>query len=278
MLMDKPDLANGAAAGFAVPNPLQPVQPLPPQDWQTGLPDAASPLMVQLADLNRLFLFVALGVFALVVLLIGWALIRYHHRWHPVARTVRENPLMQAAWIGIPAIMLVLMAIPALKLIAAAAAGPQPDLTIAVIGKTGGWTYDYLEDGDFRFDSQLLDAQTAKKYQQPYVFAADAPLVVPVGKVIALRITSADMIHSWVAPALGLHIDAVPGRINTVWFKPMREGIYYGLCSEFCGSRHGGMPIAVKVVSDVEYRGWLSWAYQRYNDAATPATLPGSGH
>lgn len=269
MLAEKPDLTGGG--GFAYPNPLQPVQPMLPHDWQAGFPDPASPLMAQLTTLNRLFLFVGVVVFVLVCALILWTLIRYSRRWHPVPARAQENPLLQVAFAVVPSVLLVLMAIAALRLIWAEAVLPQADMTVAVIGKVGGWTYDYLEDGDFRFDSQLLDAATARRFGQPYLFATDSPLVVPVGHVVALRITSADVVHNWAAPGLGVSVAAVPGRINTVWFKPMREGLYYALCSEFCGARRVGMPIAVKVVSDTEYRGWLSWAYQRYNDSAIAA-------
>lgn len=269
MLAEKPDLTD--VSGFAYPNPLQPVQPMLPHDWQTGFPDPASPLMAQLTTLNHLFLFVGGGVFIFVCLLLLWVLVRYSCRWHPVARGAKDSPLLQVAFAIMPSVLLVLMTIPALRLIWAEAMPPRADMTVSVIGKAGGWTYDYLENGDFRFDSQLLDAATARRYGQPYLFAADSPLVVPVGRVVALQVTGADMVHVWSAPALGISVSAVPGRINTVWFKPMREGLYYALCSEFCGASRGGMPVAVKVVSDAEYRGWLSWAYQRYNDSAIAA-------
>ncbi len=82
-----------------------------------------------------------------------------------------------------------------------------------------------------------------------FLLAVDNPVVVPVGKIIVMQVTGADVIHSWTVPAFGVKQDAVPGRIAELWFKPLKEGIYFGQCSELCGKDHAYMPIAVKVVS-----------------------------
>lgn len=268
MLWNKPNLADGFAAGFAFPDPLQPVRPVLPHDWQSGLADAASPLMTEISGLNRLYLVTALAFFAYVVCRLVWLALRYNARIHPQAVARSPHPLTQAVWVGIPVILLVLLSIASLKGLAAAFFGPPPEVSVEVIGRVGAWNYAYPNNGDFRFDSQMLDARMAAQYHQPYILAADQPLVVPAGRVVEVQLTSADVVHSWSVPALGVRADAVPGRISRIWFKPMREGIYYGMCSEFCGARQGFMPVAVKVVSEMEYRAWLSWAYQHYGDAA----------
>lgn len=274
MLWDKPNLADGGAAGFAFPDPLQPVRPEMPHDWQGSLADAASPLMHEISGLNRLYLTVALAVFAYVMLRLIWLTLRYHVRFHPQPAVRPVHPLMQIAWVGIPAILLVLLSIASLKGLSAAASAPVPDITVEVIGRIGAWSYGYPNNGDFRYDSQLLDAKTAAQYHQPYILAADQPLVVPAGRVVEVQLTSADVVHSWSVPALGVRADAVPGRISRIWFRPMREGIYYGMCSEFCGARQGFMPVAVKVVSGTEFQAWLSWAYPRYGEAVPQAGSP----
>lgn len=90
-----------------------------------------------------------------------------------------------------------------------------------------------------------------------YLLAADAAMVVPVNANVHLLVTGSDVIHAWTIPAFGVKVDAVPGRINELWFNAEQEGTYFGQCSELCGKDHSYMPITVKVVSQEEYAAWL---------------------
>lgn len=245
-----------------------PVVPVLPRNWQIALPDAASPVMAGLFDLHRLLFYVVVAAFAVLAGALLWVLLRYNRYAHPVARKTRHNPLLQAAWIFFPTIVLVLVAIPSLKLLSLETTIPKADLKIDVVGRVGSWSYEYPDLGDVRFDSHLMDRKTAKAYRQPYLLGVDYPLEVPVNRTVELRVTSADLVHSWSVPALGVRVDAVPGRINRVWFRASKVGIYYGLCSEMCGVRKDFMPVAVKVVSPEEFQGWLSWAEGKFADAA----------
>ena len=85
----------------------------------------------------------------------------------------------------------------------------------------------------------------------------DNPVVVPAGKTVRMLVTSEDVLHSFAVPSLGIKKDAVPGRINETWFRIAKPGVYYGQCSELCGSKHGFMPIAIEVVSEENYQKWL---------------------
>lgn len=260
------------AVASVVPHQMRmPVIPAVPQNWQVGLPDAASTTMAQIADLHRLLFYVVAAAFVALMVSLFWVLVRYNRFVHPVARKTRYNPLLQAAWICFPGIVLVFIAIVSLKVLAfETTPPPSPDLVIEAVGRVGVWSYEYPDLGDVRFDSRILDRQTAKQYRQPYLLAADNPLVVPVGANVEIRLTSADLVHSWSVPALGVRIDAVPGRITRGWFRATKVGIYYGMCSEMCGVRKEYMPIAVKVVSPEEFQGWLRWAEGRFADAAAP--------
>lgn len=263
MSMQKPDA--GADFAASISDPLQPVASVTPHDWQMGLPDSASPVMGGLTDLHRLVTFVALAVFAVLVAELIWVMIRYRRRAHPVALKSDRQPFLQAASIGIPAIVLVFVAIPALRLLYVSAHIPEADVTVEVVGKAGAWVYEYPKDGKFRFLSEGLDRDRARAQGMPYPFAASNPLTVPAGRKVVALVTSADELYSWSVPALGVRADAVPGRIHRVWFVAEKPGIYYGLSS---GARRAAMPVAVKVVPDAEYRGWLSWALLRGGSAA----------
>ena len=108
---------------------------------------------------------------------------------------------------------------------------------------------------------------------RPRLLAVDNELVVPVNKNVRVITTGAEVIHAFAVPSFGIKIDSIPGRLNETWFKATREGIYYGQCSELCGKDHAFMPIAVRVVSEDEFKKWVEGARKRFaREDATPAT------
>ena len=104
--------------------------------------------------------------------------------------------------------------------------------------------------------------------------ATDFNLVVPVGKVVRVQVTGADVIHNWAMPSFGVKMDGVPGRLNETWFKAEQEGMFYGQCSELCGIKHAFMPIAVHVVSEREFERWV--AEQKQELGLADAALEGT--
>jgi len=94
--------------------------------------------------------------------------------------------------------------------------------------------------------------------------SVDNEAVVPVGKVVLVQVTAADVLHSFTVPSFGIRIDATPGRLTETWFKAEREGIYYGQCSKICGKDHSDMPIAIRVVSEEKYEAWLAEASKKF--------------
>jgi cytochrome c oxidase subunit 2 len=172
--------------------------------------------------------------------------------------------VLEAAWIIIPVAILAVIAWPSFGLLAYEAEIPKADITIQAIGHQGHWTYAYPHEGGLQFDSTLLAEAAAKERGEPRLLGVDNPLVVPVNKNVELIVTGADVIHSWAAPAFGVKLDALPGRLNHTWFKATKIGTYYGQCSEQCGAGSAFMPIEVKVVSGRDYKVWLAAAKQKY--------------
>jgi cytochrome c oxidase subunit 2 len=137
-------------------------------------------------------------------------------------------------------------------------------MTLKAIGNQWYWTYEYSDEG-FSFDSNILcttqeecdelSKETGKKYVR--LLDVDEPIVVPVNKKIKVIATATDVIHSFSVPAFGIKIDGVPGRAQDTWFEILKEGTYYGQCSELCGMLHGYMPIVVKAVSESEFNEWV---------------------
>ncbi|NWG92961.1 MAG: cytochrome c oxidase subunit II, partial [Parvularculaceae bacterium] len=130
-----------------------------------------------------------------------------------------------------------------------------PTVTLKAVGYQWGWTYSYPDLGDFEFSSNMAAEGTVP--EELYRFEVDNRVVVPVGESIRVITTARDVIHAWALPNMAIKIDAVPGRHNETWFKPEREGVYYGQCSEICGVRHSAMPIAVEVVSRPAFEAWV---------------------
>jgi cytochrome c oxidase subunit 2 len=247
-----------------------------PQNWGLSFQPANSPVMERIENFHTLLLYMitAICVFVLILLLI--VVVRFNKRANPVPSKTHHNTLLEVAWTVIPVIILVIIAVPSFRLLYFEAGIPKPDVIIKAIGKQWFWTYEYT-NAKFQFDSLGLSDDAAKKAGEPRLLGVDNVIVLPVGKVIEVDTTGADVIHSWALPQMGVKMDAVPGRINHTWFKADNVGTYYGECSELCGARHAFMPIEVKIVTQAEYEAWLATAKKKYSAIAdsdeTPARL-----
>src|SRR5690606_5013527 len=143
----------------------------------------------------------------------------------------------------------------------------DPALTIKATGNQWNWDYEYQLEGEpLIFNAALLNDGDRETYgktdaaQYPRLLATDNDVVVPVNTVVRVLVTASDVLHAFAVPAFGIKVDAVPGRLNEVWFKAEREGIFYGQCSELCGKDHAFMPIAIRVVSADLYQQWVEAA------------------
>lgn len=216
---------------------------------------------------NWILLPVTVGISALVLGLIVYIVYRFNEDANPVPSRRTHNGLLEFTWTVMPALVLVVIAVPSFRLLAKQLIIPAPDLTLKVTASQWHWNYGYPKSaGGFSFDSLIVDDKDLKP-GQPRVITADHPMVVPIGKVIEVDVTSQDVIHSFSVPSFGVKIDAVPGRLNKYWFKADREGIYYGQCSNICGIDHAFMPINVRVVSQEDYDAWLIDAKKEFASA-----------
>jgi cytochrome c oxidase subunit II len=182
--------------------------------------------------------------------------VRFNHRANPTPSRTTHNTVIEVAWTIIPVCILVFIAVPSFRLLFFQQNIPPADLTVKATGKQWFWSYGYPDQGKFEFDSLLVDEKDLKP-DQPRLLTVDNEMVVPVNKIVRVQVTGADVIHSFAVPSFGIKIDAVPGRLNETWFKAMREGMYYGQCSELCGKNHAFMPIVVHVVNDQEFMAWV---------------------
>ncbi len=254
--------AAAAPAPSAIPATPQFYRPTP----GIGQPDGRIHIQEQVTDIGRdaewmhdivlMPIITAISLFVLGLLL--WVVARYRRSANPVPSRTSHNTVIEVVWTLAPVLILVVIAVPSIKLLAAQYAPPKADLTVKVIGHQWYWSYQYPDNGDFEVVSNILKEDEARKRGEPRMLGVDERMVVPVGAVVKVIVTSDDVIHSFAVPAFWTKMDAVPGRLNETWFKVNRPGLYYGQCSELCGARHGYMPIAVEVVSRAQFARWVA--------------------
>jgi cytochrome c oxidase subunit II len=213
-------------------------------------------------------LMAAVSVFVLILL--GWTIIRYRAAANPVASKTSHNTTVEVVWTLVPVLILVWIAVPSFRLLANQYNPPKADLTIKATGHQWYWEYEYPDHGGFSFDAVMLTDAESEKRGSPKLLDTDNRIVVPVGATVKVLTTAADVIHSFAVPSFWVKMDAVPGRINETWFKVERPGVYFGQCSELCGTKHAFMPIAVEVVSKEKFAQWVA-AKQAENGITPPA-------
>ena len=262
--------AGGALAASVIGTGASAGEPTP---WQMGLQPAATPLMQSIDDLHDILLVIITLITLFVLGLLLYVMWRFRESKNPTPTRTTHNTTVEVLWTVIPVVILVLIAIPSFKLLYYSDTIPKADLTVKAIGHQWYWSYEYPDHGNFTFDATIL-ADDELKEGQPRLLEVDNRIVVPVNKVVRVQVTADDVLHAWAVPAFGVKIDGVPGRLNELWFKAERTGVYYGQCSELCGVNHGFMPIRVDVVTDQEFNAWISWAKKEYaaDGGGPPAT------
>jgi len=228
----------------------------------TGFQPASSNIAEDQQWLDHMLLVIVAATCVFVFALIFYALIRFNSRANPTPRKFTHNAPLEITWTLVPVAILVVIGAFSLPALWNSQEIPEGDITVKVTGYQWYWGYEYPDEG-VSFDSIMLGKdELAENGYAPdeYLLAADNAMVVPAGKTIVVQVTGSDVIHSWTVPAFAVKQDAVPGRIAQLWFKADQEGVYFGQCSELCGTNHAYMPIVVKVVSPEVYADWLARA------------------
>jgi cytochrome c oxidase subunit II len=263
----------GAALACVVTLPALAADELP-QDWQFGFQAAATPVREHIDTLNDELLIIITVITLFVLGLLAYVMIRFNAKRNPVPSQATHNSVLELVWTAVPVLILLAIAIPSFKLMYYMDRTPKPDMTLKVTGHQWYWTYEY-PDSKLQFDSNGLSDEADAKAGKPRMLGVDNPVVVPVGAVVRVLVTSTDVIHSWFMPAFGVQEYAVIGRSNYAWMQIDRPGTYYGECNQICGNNHPFMPIEVHAVSKDDFAKWLDAAKKKFahNDGTAPAML-----
>ncbi len=270
-MMRIPPVLNGALCwiGAWVAVAAHAAQDLPggPAVHQLNLHPPATRIAQEQHWLHWMMLIICTVIFVGVFSVMFFSIWKHRKSQGAQAAHFHESVTVEVVWTVIPFIIVVLMALPATKVLVAQKDTTNADITIKTTGYQWKWGYDYLkgEGEGIAFLSTLDSSHRAmsnsgdvSRAPADYLLKVDNPLVVPVGQKIRIITTANDVIHSWMVPAFGVKQDAIPGFVRDTWFRAEKVGDYYGQCAELCGKEHAYMPIHVKVVSAQDYSAWVA--------------------
>ena len=241
-----------------------------PTEWQVGFQEAASPSMERIVDFHNLLLWLITAISLFVLALLVIVVVRFNEKANPTPSKTTHNTMIEVIWTAVPVIILVWLFIPSYNLMVTNDRVEDADMTVKVIGHQWYWSYEYPDHGNFTFDANMTFAEDLED-KSLRMMETDNHVVLPVGKKVRLLFTADDVLHSWGIPALGIKLDAVPGRLNETWVEITKPGMYYGFCSELCGVNHSYMPVAIEAVSEEEFNAWVGTAREEFARVDEPA-------
>nr|AQP28571.1 cytochrome c oxidase subunit 2 [Amitermes sp. E TB-2017] len=216
------------------------------------LQDSASPVMEQLIFFHDH----ALMIMLMIITTVFYTMISIIQN-KQTTRFILEGQMLETIWTIAPAIILVFIAIPSLRLLYLMDEIHNPVMTLKAVGHQWYWSYEYSDFTKLEFDSYMVQ-QEDQQINTFRLLDTDNRIVLPMNSPIRMIVTAADVLHSWTVPSLGVKTDATPGRLNQVSFSINRPGLLYGQCSEICGANHSFMPIVIESVSTNQFINWVS--------------------
>lgn len=218
---------------------------------QLNFQDAASPVIAQLIAFHNH----SILILTLVITFVGYIIFIIITNKY-TCRNLVDAQILEGVWTFLPAVILLFLALPSLRLLYLIEETSDPALTLKAIGHQWYWRYEYSEFSSLKFDSYILPANETTP-DQFRLLEVDNRVVLPILTEIRIMVTAADVIHSWTVPALGIKADAIPGRLNQISTFISRPGVFYGQCSEICGANHSFIPIVIEAVDVSAFSNWI---------------------
>nr|AAF98026.1 cytochrome c oxidase II [Hylephila phyleus] len=216
-----------------------------------NLQNGASPLMEQIIFFHDHTLIILI----MITILVGYMMMSLFFNKY-INRFLLEQQMIEMIWTILPAIILIFIAFPSLRLLYLLDELNNPLITLKSIGHQWYWSYEYSDFSNIEFDSYMI--QSSEKIDNFRLLDVDNRVIIPMNNQIRILVTATDVIHSWTVPSLGVKVDANPGRLNQTNFFINRPGIFYGQCSEICGANHSFMPIMIESISIKNFINWIN--------------------
>nr|YP_007625526.1 cytochrome c oxidase subunit II [Ctenomys leucodon]ADK72587.1 cytochrome c oxidase subunit II [Ctenomys leucodon] len=220
--------------------------------YELGFQDATSPIMEELLQFHDHTLMIVFLISTLILYLISLMLTT--KLTHTNTMNAQE---VETIWTILPAIILIMIALPSLRILYMMDEVNNPLLTVKTMGHQWYWSYEYTDYDELNFDSYMIPT-TELKPGELRLLEVDNRVVLPMELPVRMLISSEDVLHSWAVPSLGLKTDAIPGRLNQTILTSTRPGLFYGQCSEICGSNHSFMPIVIEMVPLKTFENWCT--------------------
>nr|UCU06895.1 cytochrome c oxidase subunit II [Potamometra montandoni]UCU06908.1 cytochrome c oxidase subunit II [Potamometra montandoni]UCU06921.1 cytochrome c oxidase subunit II [Potamometra montandoni] len=218
---------------------------------QINFQDPNSPLMEQLVFFHDNTMIILI----VITVAIAWMMMKMLFNKN-INRFILENQMIEIIWTVIPAMILLLIALPSLRILYMMDEIKNPTVTIKAIGHQWYWSYEYSDFKTTEFESYMKPSNEIME-NEFRLLETDNRIVLPMNNQIRILVTATDVLHSWTIPCLGIKIDAIPGRLNQGSIFINRPGIMYGQCSEICGANHSFMPITIEAVTTKQFIEWL---------------------
>lgn len=217
-----------------------------------NLQNRASPLMEQIIFFHDH----TLVILIIITILVGYLIISLFFNSY-INRFLLEGQIIELIWTILPAITLIFIALPSLRLLYLLDEINNPLITLKSIGHQWYWRYEYSDFNNIQFDSYIIPINEIKN-NNFRLLDVDNRIIIPMNNQIRILVTATDVIHSWTIPSLGVKVDANPGRLNQTNFFINRPGIFYGQCSEICGANHRFIPIVIERISIKNFINWIN--------------------
>jgi cytochrome c oxidase subunit 2 len=230
--------------------------------WQIYFQDPATPVMEGIINLHHDLMFFITFIFFFVLVVLGRTLFLYsgHPACNVGSRSVVHGTFIEIIWTLLPSVILLVVALPSFALLYSIDEVLEPSITIKCVGHQWYWSYEYSDFeavlGVLDFDSYMVPVDDLD-FGELRLLEVDNRIVAPSNTHIRILVTAVDVLHSFAIPSLGIKLDCCPGRLNQTALFLLRDGVFYGQCSEICGVGHANMPIVIESVSLEKYISWL---------------------
>lgn len=231
--------------------------------WQLFFQDSATPVMEGIINLHHDLMFFLIFILFFVFIILSRTLFFFYNPVFDISESKRvvHGTTIEIIWTVVPSIILVIVALPSFALLYSLDEVINPSVTIKCIGHQWYWSYEYSDFesklGTLSFDSYMIP-EDELELGELRLLEVDNRIVLPSNIHIRILVTAADVLHSWAVPSLGIKIDACTGRLNQTTLFILRNGVFFGQCSEICGVGHANMPIVIESVELNDYISWLS--------------------
>ncbi len=228
-----------------------------------GFQPAATPVAEKMHEFHDLLLYIITAIVIFVTALLVYVAVRFNAKANPEPSKTTHNVMLEIVWTVVPILILLVVSFKSIPLLYYTDRVENPELTVKVTGFQWYWGYEYPDAG-ITFDSRMVPDKEINPETQRRLLSTDNVVVLPVDTNIQFIVTANDVLHSFAMPAFGIKVDAVPGRLNETWARITKTGVYYGQCSELCGTGHAFMPIEIHAVSKEDYAKWIEEAKAKF--------------